>query len=382
LLLATCVCVPLLLQRLVPGTRWVDLETDRGKPARLSSAFAAAAEAASKELQQQQEQPGAGDLQQPHQPPKQRQTPPQQHPDGRRVGPLDSVSDHLAELEDYPLGSLGSFASWDDVHDNVPEWIRDFTPDVLGPDGGGGGATSARLTGADSHIVGGNYLSHEQMHAIEQVLVEGSENEHYKPFCNSMWQQLQASPGSSSSSSPTELPRPPLSPAEATSVISVGSSSARPSADGLALSWELKDQQPDDATRQQLAVWAISEQRSWAVKAAKMAGRRGRAAAPPGSAPTTAAAAAGLGPGSSQSFCDVMAEKAQDQQQRQEAAAGAGRGREQQQQPEPLPQEEQWGQEHKRRTMQKLLDLEDSVLARDGDNTEYKPFCESMFQSL
>jgi hypothetical protein len=80
-----------------------------------------------------------------------------------------------------------------------------------------------------------------------------------------------------------------------------------------------------------------------------------------------------------------MAEKAQDLQQRQQAAAAAdaGRGREQQQQqPAPLPQEEQWGQEHKRRTMQKLLDLEDSVLARDGDNTEYKPFCESMFQSL
>jgi hypothetical protein len=86
----------------------------------------------------------------------------------------------------------------------------------------------------------------------------------------------------------------------------------------------------------------------------------------------------GIGPGASQSFCDVMAQRVEQQQQQQKVAAAPGsRGAGPQ-----LVQDESWGEEHKRRTMQKLFDLEDSVLARDGDKDEYKPFCESMFQSL
>jgi len=353
----------------VPGTRWVDLETDRGKPARLSSAYAAAAASASSVKQQQQAAEGSEDGLQQQRLQQQQQQQQRQQP----VRPLDSVSepDHLADLEEYPLGSLTSFSSWDDVHENVPEWIETFSPDMLQGSapgssiGSGGGAASMRLTGADSSIVGGNYLSHEQMHAIEAVLVEGSEV--YKPFCNSMLQQLQLSSPPANSSSQQQQPLPQLSPAAATSVVTVGSSkaSARSSADGLHLSWEVgQQQQPDAAEQQQLADWAAADQKSWA-RSTGLAGR-------------SAAAQAGIGPGSTQSFCDVMAEKA-GQQQAAGAAAGSSSSRGVQQQP---PQEEQWGQQHKRRTMQKLLDLEDSVLARDGEKEEYKPFCESMFQSL
>lgn len=385
----------------MPGTRWVDLETDRGKPARLSSAYAAAAAAANKELKQKQQLAASADVDAelaqllPEvvrpvvRPPGERQQ--QQQP--QSVRPLDSISDadHLAELEEYPLGSLGSFASWDDVHENVPEWIRSFTPD--GDGGSGSAAASPRLTGADASIVGGNYLSHEQMHAIEAVLVEGSEHEHYTPFCNTMWENLQSAGASSSggaSDGPYRLPMGPPSP----SAVSVGGSGGtRASADGLQLSWELQERVPDAAEQQQLADWAASERRSsWAGRGSRPAGTAaagrggvaGRGSVAGSSSP--AAAQVGIGPGSTQSSCDVMADKAQGQQQAAAAAAAAaaaGSGAEQRLQPPPqLPQEEQWGQEHKRRTMQKLLDLEDSVLARDGDNSTYRPFCESMFESL
>jgi hypothetical protein len=135
------------VQRLVPGTRWVDLETDRGKPAaRLTGAVAAAAVAAQQahqqHLQQQAAAAGAlvggsataaaaaaggsssGDV------PQQQQQQQQQEGGytGRLPGPLDSINeqDHLADLEEYPLGSLMSFDS--DTQDNVPEWIRAFAP--------------------------------------------------------------------------------------------------------------------------------------------------------------------------------------------------------------------------------------------------------------
>jgi hypothetical protein len=238
-----------------------------------------------------------------------------------------------------------------------------------------GGAPAARLTGADSSIVGGNYLSHEQMHAIEAILVEGTE-QHYKPFCNDMLQQLQATNSGSGSSMGTELPPRPLSPQAATSVVSVGSSgSARAGADGLQLSWEIPGAvQQDAATQQQLADWQASDRRGWLGSRRRAASRMGQQEVQPmQGGGTTAAAGAGLRP-----------EQVEQQQQAMAAAAAAGRGPDvqplqQQQQP---PQEEQWGQEHKRRTMQKLLDLEDSVIARDGDKEEPKPFCETMFQAL
>lgn len=337
-----CVLCCLVLQRLVPGTRWVDLETDRGKPARLSSAYAAAAAAAGQPQQAGEGAAGSLRQQDQQQPPQQQQ----QDPSVRQVRPLDSASDpdHLAELEEYPLGSLTSFSSWDDYHENVPDWIRSFSPDMIEQPGrGGGGAPPQRLLRADSSIVGGNYLSHEQMHAIEAVLVEGSEPA-YKPFCNTMLQQLQQSgaAGGSSSSSQQQSQQQPhaLAPPAATSVVSVGGS-ARGSADGLQLSWELPQEPQDFATQQQLADWAAADKST----------RGGR-------------------PGSS-------AAAQSDAQLGQQTAAAAGRPVK-----APLPQEEQWGQVHKQRTMQKLLELEDSVLARDGDPEEYKPFCESMFQSL
>jgi hypothetical protein len=369
----------------------VDLETDRGKPARLSSAYAAAAAAATAGLQQQQQQQGAAAAAgqgSPEQQPSQQQQ--QQDPQGmRQVRPLDSVgdADHLAELEEYPLGSLGSFSSWDDVHDNVPEWIETFTPEILqgGADGRssssrGGGGGPARLTGADANIVGGNYLSHEQMSAIEQILVEGSEQQ-YKPFCNSMLQQLQVTKSAtSSSSSSREPPRPPMTPAAATSVVSVsgGGGSAAGSADGLKLSWEMTGVSADAATQQQLADWVASERKSWTGPRSSsssspsygMAGAVQRPGAAPSSSGSTAAAQVSIGPGSTQSFCDVMG---QQQQQQQQQAKGMEAE---------LVQEDAWGQEHKRKTMQKLLDLEDSVLARDGDKEGPKPFCETMFQAL
>jgi hypothetical protein len=301
----------------------------------------------------------------------------------RPVHPLDSISDqdHLADLEEFPLGSLGSFSSWDDVHENVPEWIRSFTPEMIAQMGSssGGGAAAARLTGADSSIVGGNYLSHEQMHAIEAILVEGTE-QHYKPFCNDMLQQLQDTNSGTGSSSGTELPPKPLSPQAATSVVSVGSSrgSARASADGLQLSWEIPGAvQQDAATQQQLAVWQESDRRGWLGSRKRATSRMGQQVQPMQGGGTTAAA--GMRPGSSAE---------QQQQQAMAAAATAGTGPDVQQplQQQQLPQEgeqqQQWGQEHKRRTMQKLLDLEDSVIARDGDREEPKPFCETMFQAL
>jgi hypothetical protein len=218
------------------------------------------------------------------------------------------------------------------------------------------------------------------MHAIEQILVEGSEQQ-YKPFCNTMLQQLQVTKSAtSSSSSSREPPRPPMTPASATSVVSVSggssssSGSAVGSADGLKLSWEVSGVTADAATQQQLADWAASERMSWtgapprSSSSSPAYGRGGAVRRP-------AAAQVGIGPGSTQSFCDVMGEQQQQQQQQQLQQQGKVFETD-------LAQEDAWGQEHKRKTMQKLLDLEDSVLARDGDKDGPKPFCETMFQAL
>jgi hypothetical protein len=81
------------MARLVPGTRYVDLETDRGKPARPPSpgALLAAQQRAAAAV-------GAG---------------------GRVVTDPGAESDHLADLVYYPLGSLTSVDSFDDGTDWV-----------------------------------------------------------------------------------------------------------------------------------------------------------------------------------------------------------------------------------------------------------------------
>jgi hypothetical protein len=80
--------------RLVPGTRYVDLETDRGKPVRPPSPGTLLA------MQQQQQQLAAAGAA------------------GARALVADpgADSDHLADLVYYPLGSLTSVDSLDDSH--------------------------------------------------------------------------------------------------------------------------------------------------------------------------------------------------------------------------------------------------------------------------
>ncbi|KAF8060568.1 MTPC4 [Scenedesmus sp. PABB004] len=333
------------IMRMVPGTRWVDLETDRGKPAaRLSSAVAAAAvaavqqagagagaaagvaaalgeagqpvdaaalEAAAAADRAQREQLGL-ELQQ------QQWAPPPAHDVG-------ADGDHLADLAEYPLGSLMSF---DDVHDNVPEWIRAFAPDHAADRGSGApgdvdgrgdrppGGGGARLAGADGALAGGNALSTASMEAIEASLFEGDAA--YKPFCNSMLEQLQPGGGLLGGRADAEA---------------VAAGNAR---------WDMRSASARDAATQlQLADWRASEARS-------------RTHGPRGGAAAAARSPARPAPGASAGG----------------RTRGAGRA--------------DWGAERKRRKMQELLELEDSVIGANGPPVEqaYTPFCESMFQQL
>lgn len=90
------------IMRLVPGTKYVDLETDRGKPSRPPTPAMLA-----RQTKQQLSQ--GHQLQQ------------QQQDDAPASGVVDpgAEGDHLADLVNYPLGSLTSFDSLDDGGDWV-----------------------------------------------------------------------------------------------------------------------------------------------------------------------------------------------------------------------------------------------------------------------
>jgi hypothetical protein len=352
------------VQRLVPGTRWVDLETDRGKPAaRLTGAVAAAAVAAQQAHQQhlQQQAAAAGvlvggsaaaataavgssssssDVQQ-----QQQQQQQEGGYTGRLPGPLDSINeqDHLADLEEYPLGSLMSFDS--DTQDNVPEWIRAFAPAYDGVAAAAEAAEDAAAAAAMGLPLTQQQLLQQQqqqrmrlgqtdtmpdstkLDAIESGLYEGGAP--YKPFCNAMLESLQPSTAGSSS----------------------GSSSSSSNA------WDLQNPSTrETASRLQFADWQAAEASSpehrrrsgnESDKAAlqqmqQLYGGSTKAASSSGKAAADAAAAA--------------------------AAADAA------------IDEEQWGEEEKRRLIHELHDLEDSVVG--PEEVLYKPFCENMFQKL
>eukprot|EP00775_Hariotina_reticulata_P006541 gene6541-6767_t len=142
----------------------------------------------------------------------------------RLVPVQDQDQDHLADLAEYPLGSLTSL---DEAQDNVPAWIQAFAPEFAdkysSPSFAAAAAVAAapaavasaaaaaaaaaartkatkvvtgRLGPADAAVMGGNYLSNEQMQFIESGLFDSEGNEQpYIPFCNAMFEKLHPSPG-------------------------------------------------------------------------------------------------------------------------------------------------------------------------------------------
>jgi hypothetical protein len=222
-----CAAAALLLQRLVPGTKYVDLETDRGRPSRPNTT--AVTKSAMQQLQQGSAAAAAVS------------TYPDtaggddghgwQQQEQRRPGPLDSVgdADHLADLVNYPLGSLSSFEGLDET----PEWLAQLQQQqrqqprsgsawgtmpmpsaAQGADGsstqpynsssssgGGGGGTPATSYG----VPHGEYdrllpweststpetphgLGIRKLHLIEDTLIGDSDQ--VKPFCDQMYKEL------------------------------------------------------------------------------------------------------------------------------------------------------------------------------------------------
>jgi hypothetical protein len=341
------------LQRLVPGTRWVDLETDRGKPAaRLTGAVAAAAVAAQQAHQQHLQQQAAaaavlvggsaaaaaavGSASSSSDGQQQQQQQQGGGYTGRLPGPLDSINeqDHLADLEEYPLGSLMSFDS--DTQDNVPEWIRAFAPAY---DGVAAAAEAAEAAAAAAAMglpppqqqqmkrVGqaDTMQDSSKLDAIESGLFEGGAP--YKPFCNAMLDSLQPSTaGSSSSSSVWELQDPSVR--ETASRLQFADWQA-----AEALSSEHRRHSGDESDK--IALQQIQQLYGGSTQAASSSSK----------AAANAAAAA--------------------------AAAAAA---------DAAIDEEQWGEEQKRRLIHELHDLEDSVVG--PEEVLYQPFCEKMFQKL
>jgi hypothetical protein len=343
------------VQRLVPGTRWVDLETDRGKPAaRLTGAVAAAAVAAQQAHQQHLQQQAAAaavlvggsaaaaaaavgsssssDVQQQQQQQEGVYT-------GRLPGPLDSINeqDHLADLEEYPLGSLMSFDS--DTQDNVPEWIRAFAPAYDNVAAAAEAAEDAAAAAAMGLPLTQQQQQQQQQHmrlgqtdtqpdsskltAIESGLYEGGAP--YKPFCNAMLDSLKPSTaGSSSSSSIWDMQDP----------------SARETASRLQFAdWQAAESLSPEHRRRS----GSDSDKAALQQMQQLYGGSTQAASSSSKAADAAAAAAA-------------------------AAADAA------------IDEEQWGEENKRRLIHELHDLEDSVVG--PEEVLYKPFCENMFQKL
>eukprot|EP00878_Enallax_costatus_P006653 GHUV01006972.1.p1 GENE.GHUV01006972.1~~GHUV01006972.1.p1 ORF type:complete len:642 (+),score=226.36 GHUV01006972.1:1431-3356(+) len=326
------------IMRLVPGTRWVDLETDRGKPARLSSAYTAAAAAVAQIRQQplqgaaataEQVLPAVGQAEQQQQQYQQRQR------ISRELGPLDSINeqDHLADLTEYPLGSLMSFD--EPLPDNVPEWIKAFSP----TGSAAAGTAAAAAQGYSSSITSSSGSSTPDAqpppsNSPSLVEVDLYEDKQYQPFCDQMFEQLQPSrlPGSSSSSNGTD--------------------------------WAAREA----ANQLQMADWREAEAYSWSNRGNLTTGLPGSTA-----------------PGSEKKpFCESMAAvmakepepvirgRGMGGRSKITAAAAAA---------PTVAVRGDWGQQEKDRAVQELLDLEDNILV-GSDQQHYKPFCEKMFQSL
>jgi len=312
---------------------------------------------------------------------------------GRPPGPLDSVQDldqdqdqdqdHLADLAEYPLGSL---ASLDEAQDNVPAWIQAFAPEFAdkysSPSFAAAAAVAAapaavasaaaaaaaaaarakatkvvtgRLGTADAAVMGGNYLSNEQMHAIESGLFDSEGNEQPDiPFCNAMFEKLHPSPAGGD-----------------------GKSSGDDAADIAQRNrrWDMRDElSRSSASEQQFADWVAAEKYSRSSCAVPQQQR-------PPVAPTGMSAAPGAQAAPATGFCNSMADSLQQQQQQVTSAVSSSK-QVSFLEPDMLDfQDDNWGQEQKRRSVKALHELEDRVIGPEPEG-QYKPFCENMFQKL
>jgi hypothetical protein len=206
--------------------------------------------------------------------------------------------------------------------------------------------------------MGGNYLSNEQMHAIEAGLFDSEGNQQpYIPFCNAMFEQLHPAPGGADGK------------ASGSSAADIAQRNRR---------WDMRDQHSrSSASQQQFADWIAAEKYSRSSCASPQQQRPAAAATSTSAAPDAEPAAA-----SATGFCNSMADSLQQQQQQATAAASSSK------QVSYLDadmyrdfQDDNWGQEQKRRSVKALHELEDRVIGPEPEG-QYKPFCENMFQKL
>lgn len=322
----------------MPGTRWVDLETDRGKPARLSSAVTAAAAAAAAQLQQQQQEEATEAVLSGASSSSISSFDQQWEQDYSRVS-VDTTSeqDHLADLTEYPLGSLMSFD--EPLPENVPEWIKAFAPAAAAA--AAAAATSpvaSTLSSSSSSTSTTTELpSQQQVPSLEGPWQDDDPN--YKPFCDSMFDKLQPLSSSATTSSSSSYSDP-------------NDRAAREAANQL-----------------QLAAWKEAEAYSWSNRGNLTTGLPGSTA-----------------PGSQKKpFCESMAAVMAQQPPPSLPIRGRGMGGRSKLSTtltSPAAVRDDWGQQEKERRVQELLDLEDNIMGTDQQQQQYKPFCEKMFQSL
>ncbi|WIA35381.1 hypothetical protein OEZ86_003830 [Tetradesmus obliquus] len=188
------------IMRLVPGTRWVDLETDRGKPARLTGAVAAAAAAAQQAHQQhlQQQTAAAAALSSP--------------------GSSSSSSSSVWDLKDPSAREAASrlqFADWHAAESLSPEHRRRSSssnsegeaaaviqqlygtsqPPAAGSSSSSSSSKAAAAAAADAALDEEQWGEEEKRRLIHELhdledSVMGPEDVLYKPFCENMFQKL------------------------------------------------------------------------------------------------------------------------------------------------------------------------------------------------